>query len=227
MSLTKEVQEALEKIGSLSMTTLDNETMHSRIISICGSDEQGIYFLTMNVKPFYRQLKKNPQVSLCGIYPSGRKTGKNAVGQPTWPPGFTLRISGQAREIPEDEVKEKADAGSEIHTYFLEDAARYPAIRFFCIHKGKGEIFDFDFEMENRDHKLLRTRFAFGGETFNEAGARINPDTCIACGECLEACSFKAIIPGEPYQVDSSRCDECGSCIQICPNEAIELSLTI
>lgn len=232
MSLNIEVREALEKIGSLSMTTLDRTgsdqpTMHSRIISICGSDDDGIYFLTMNVKPFYRQLKANPLVSLCGIHPSSRKTGKNAVGQPTWAPGFTLRITGEAREIPEDEVKKKAAAGSRIHRYFLEDAARYPAIRFFCINKGKGEIFDFDFEMENRDHKLLRTRFAFGGDAFNNAGAVINPDDCIVCGECFDAYTFKAIIPGEPYRIDGSRCDECGSCFEVCPQDAIELPSTI
>lgn len=209
------------------MTTLDQTTMHSRIISICGCDDKGIYFLTMNVKPFYRQLKKNPDLSLCGIYPSSRKTGKNEVGQPSFAPGFTLRITGQAREITQGEVRKKAEAGNEIHKYFLEDAARYPAIRFFCIHKGKGEIFDFDFELENRDHKLLRTRFAFGGEVFNEAGARIKPDDCIACDECFEACTFKAIVPGEPYRVDGSRCDECGSCFQVCPQDAIELSRTI
>jgi ferredoxin len=226
MTLT-EIYEAIAKIGSLTITTLDGDIMHSRIISICGGDDEGIYFLTMDVKPFYRQLKKNPQVALCGIYPSSRKTGKNAVGQPTFEPGFTLRITGEAREIPEDEVKEKADSGSKVHKYFLEDAARYPAIRFFCIFKGKGEIFNFDFEMEKRDHKLLRTRFAFGGETFNEAGARINPDECTACGECFDACTFKAIIPGEPYSVDGSRCDECGSCFQVCPQDAVKVSKTI
>ena len=222
-----EIHKSLEKIGSVSITTLDGNTMFSRIISICGGDEEGIYFLTMDVKPFYRQLKNNPQVALCGIYPSSQKTGKNAVGQPTWKPGFTLRITGEAREIPEDELKEKAEAGSEVHGYFLEEADRYPAMKLFCIFKGKGEIFDFDFEMENRNHKLLRTRFAFGGRTFNDAGARINADECIACGDCFEACTFKAIIPGEPYSVDGSRCDECGSCYQVCPQDAIELSSTI
>ena len=151
MSLNKGIHQALEEIGSVTMTTLDQsasgrQTMHSRIISICGSDDQGIYFLTMNVKPFYRQLKKNPHLSLCGIYPSGRKTGKNPSGQPYFAPGFTLRLTGQAREISEKEVRNKAAAGSRIHQYFLEDAARYPAIRFFCISRGKGEIFDFDFE---------------------------------------------------------------------------------
>jgi ferredoxin len=226
MTLT-EIHEAIAKIGSLTITTLCGDVMHSRIISICGGDDEGIYFLTMNVKPFYRQLKKNPQVALCGIYPSSRKTGKNFVGQPSFAPGFTLRITGEAREIHEGEVKEKADFGSEVHKYFLEDSARYPAIRFFCIFKGKGEIFYFDFEMEHRDHKLLRSRFAFGGETFNEAGARINPDDCIACGECFEACTFKAIIPGEPYRVDGSRCDECGSCFLVCPQDAVEVSKMI
>ena len=200
-----EIYEAIAKIGALAVTTLDGDTMHSRIISICGGDEEGLYFLTMSVKPFYRQLKANPQVALCGICPSGRKTGKNAAGQPTWEPGYTLRINGEAREIPEDEVKAKAAAGSEIHKYFLEDAGRYLATRFFRIFKGKGEIFDFDFELENRDHKLLRTRFAFGGETFNNAGARINPDDCIACGECFEACTFKAIIPGDEFYIVPER----------------------
>jgi len=56
MGLDRDVQQALKKIGSVTMTTLDKETMHSRIISICGSDDQAIYFLTMDVKPFYRQL---------------------------------------------------------------------------------------------------------------------------------------------------------------------------
>jgi ferredoxin len=227
MHLSKDVQQALKKIGSVTMTTLDKGTLHSRIISICGSDDRGIYFLTMDVKPFHRQLKINPNLALCGIYPSGRKTGTNPVGQPTFAPGFTLRISGQAREIPEDEVREKADTGSEIHKYFLEDAVRYPAIRFFCIHRGKGEIYDFDFEMENRDHKLLRSRFAFGGETFNAAGARVNPAACSACGACFEVCTFKAILPGEPYRVDGSRCDECGSCSRVCPEDAITLSQAI
>ena len=222
-----EIHKAIKKIGSLAVTTLDGETMHSRIIGICGADDEGIYFLTMYVKPFYRQLKKNPHVALCGIYPSSRKTGKNAVGQPSFAPGYTLRITGEAREVPEDEVKEKAAAGSEVHTYFLEDAARYPAERLFCVFRGRGEIFDFDFEMENRDHKLLRTRFAFGGNTFNEAGARINAEKCIGCGECFDACTFKAIIPGDTYTVDGSRCDECGSCFLVCPEDAIELSKTI
>jgi uncharacterized pyridoxamine 5'-phosphate oxidase family protein len=220
------IHEAIEKIGCLTFTTLDGDTMHSRIISVCGGDEEGIYFLTMDVKPFYRQLTANPLVALCGIYPSSRKSGKNEVGQPYFAPGFTLRITGEVREVPQKEIEEKAKAGNQVHQYALEDQSRYPSMKLFCVHKGKGEIFDFDFEMEHRDHKLLRTRFSFGGETHNEPGAIIT-DECIACGECEEACTFKAIEPGEPYRIIGSRCDECGSCFQVCPQDAIELSKTI
>ena len=222
-----DIHKIIDKIGCLSITTLDDDTMHSRIIGICGGDDQGIYFLTMDIKPFYRQLKKNPQVSLCGIYPSARKMGKNAVGQPTFDPGFTFRLTGEAREVPDAEVKTEAEAGSEVHKYFLEDAERYPAMKLFCIFKGKGEIFDFDFELAHRDHKLLRSRFAFGGETYNEAGPTIRVEACSACGQCFDACTFKAIIPGDPYSVDGSKCDECGSCILVCPQDAIELPKTI
>lgn len=223
----KDIESVIAKVGCLAVTTLDGSTMHSRIISMCGCDDEGIYFLTMDVKPFYRQLKSNPQLSMCGIYPSGRKEGKNKDGQPYWPPGFFLRITGEAREVPEEKIKERAASGNGIHQYALEDIERYPAMKLFCVFKGKGEVFDYDFEMENRDHKVLRTRFAFGGETVNEAGARINPDKCISCGECYDVCSFKAIVEGEPYKVNSQRCDECGSCIMTCPSGAIECSKTM
>lgn len=225
MELT-DIHAAIEKIGCLTITTLDKDTPHSRIVSILPGDEDGVYFLTMNVKPFYRQLKANPHISLCGMYPTSRKEGKNKDGQPYFPPGFTFRLTGEAVEVADVEIEGKAKAGKEPFVYFLEDQERYPAMTLFRIHKGKGEIFDFDFEMEKRDHKLLRTRFAFGGEAFSEAGMRITDD-CIACGLCLEECTFKAIEEGDPYRINGSRCDECGSCALVCPQEAIVLSETL
>lgn len=218
----QEIQAAIDKIGCLTITTLDKGTMHSRIVHMMGQDDDGFYFLTMDVKPFYRQLVACEQVSLCGIYPASRATGKNDVGQPAFEPGFTFRMTGEVREVDEDTIIAKAKAGVSLFEYFLEDAERYPASRLFCIHKGKGEVYDFDFEMVNRDHKLQRERFAFGGETCKEAGARISV-YCIACGVCKDTCTFNAIIKGDPYRVDSSRCDECGSCIKACPQKAIML----
>lgn len=227
------IHDALRKIGTLTMTTHDESdgiTMHSRLVSFCHGDTEGIFFLTMDSKPFYRQLKAHPQLALAGIYPTSQKVGKNSVGQPYFPPGFTVRISGEAREIALEESQERAKAGSEHHAYFLEEVARYPAMRYFCIHKGKGEIYHYDFEMEKRDHKLLRQRFAFGGETVNPSGCRIDADLCIACGICYEACTFKAISldkTEEYYYIDAERCDECGSCARECPQDAIHLPLTI
>nr|WP_321513567.1 4Fe-4S binding protein [uncultured Pseudodesulfovibrio sp.] len=221
-----EVHEAIARIGCLSMTTLDGDTMHSRIISVCGGDEDGIYFLTMDTKPFYHQLKADPRISVSGIYPHGRKEGKNAAGQPYFAPGFTLRITGEAREVSQNVMQAKADAGHDVMRYVLEDQERYPAVRLFCLYKGKGEVFDFDFEEEHRDHKLERSRFSFGGEIHNEAGCWITTD-CVRCGECLEVCTFKAIVPGEPYSINGARCDECGSCVRTCPQGAIELPLTL
>ncbi|WP_461211441.1 4Fe-4S binding protein [Desulfocurvus sp. DL9XJH121] len=223
----QEFYAALEKIGSLSLTTVEAGVPHSRIVSACGCDGDGVHFLTMTTKPMYRQLKADPRVALCGIYPSAQKTGKNAVGQPCFAPGYTLRLTGEAREEDLDEVRAKARAGSAIHLFIAEDQERYPAIRSFCIYKGKGEIFDFDFEKEHKDHKLDRWRIAFGGETVNEPGPHIDPHKCIACGACLNACTFDAVIEGAPYTIDGSRCDECGSCILACPEEAIRLSETM
>ena len=48
----KEIYSALAKIGSLCITTLDGETMYSRIISICGGDDEGIYFKL--IKAYHR-----------------------------------------------------------------------------------------------------------------------------------------------------------------------------
>ncbi|MDJ0780344.1 MAG: 4Fe-4S binding protein [Desulfosarcinaceae bacterium] len=221
---------AIEKIGCLTFTTLDTASgppqIHSRIAHFLAGDDEGLYFMTMAVKPFYRQLVDSKKLSVCGIYPSGRKTGKDRNGMPLFEPGFTLRITGDVRELAFETVQAKADAGNAGMQFALYDMARYPAIRIFCLHCGKGEIYDYDFEKDHRHHKLLRTRFAFGGERFNRSGVRIS-DACTSCGRCVETCTFDAIAPGEPYQVISERCDECGNCILSCPENAICESKTI
>jgi MinD superfamily P-loop ATPase len=84
-------------------------------------------------------------------------------------------------------------------------------------------VFDFDFEMEHRSHKLLRTEFSFGGMQIPFRGMRITED-CIACGECQEGCSFKAIYQEDGrYVIDHAKCDVCGDCYIVCPSNAIEI----
>lgn len=63
----------------------------------------------------------------------------------------------------------------------------------------------------------------------------INPDLCIMCGKCSEACKYDAII-GEvkkpylsgylPFEIRQKRCTKCGECIKVCPTGAIEIVTT-
>ena len=64
-------------------------------------------------------------------------------------------------------------------------------------------------------------------QTTNEfIGARraiIDGDLCSGCGICREVCRYDAIVPDEPYQVDSIRCEGCAACFYQCPEEAIRM----
>lgn len=53
--------------------------------------------------------------------------------------------------------------------------------------------------------------------------ATINPDKCINCGRCFEACRFEAIEKGEKYYVNPLTCEGCGVCKLVCPVDAVEL----
>jgi NAD-dependent dihydropyrimidine dehydrogenase PreA subunit len=60
----------------------------------------------------------------------------------------------------------------------------------------------------------------------------INPDLCIMCNNCAEACKHHAII-GEkrsayrsgflPYQIRQKKCTKCGDCLPVCPTAAVVL----
>ena len=50
--------------------------------------------------------------------------------------------------------------------------------------------------------------------------ARIDPDRCTECGECLNRCQFNAISP--QFVVDKIDCEGCGVCVHFCPVEAID-----
>lgn len=52
----------------------------------------------------------------------------------------------------------------------------------------------------------------------------IDPDKCISCMKCEDACSCKCIKVSERL-VDNSRCVRCFDCTAVCPNDAIRLQL--
>jgi NAD-dependent dihydropyrimidine dehydrogenase PreA subunit len=60
----------------------------------------------------------------------------------------------------------------------------------------------------------------------------INPDLCIRCGKCLEACKYNAIIDNVstshvshafPFEIRQEKCTRCGECVHVCPTEAIDV----
>ena len=56
---------------------------------------------------------------------------------------------------------------------------------------------------------------------------RIDPDKCIACGECMELCQMDALVSVNNHtEVLRNQCIGCGVCLNVCSTEAITLMKT-
>ena len=69
----KEIYECFDKIGCLTFSTWTGSEIESRIAHFFAYDDDGIYFRTMNVKPFYEQLVTYKTLSVCGMYPQTKQ----------------------------------------------------------------------------------------------------------------------------------------------------------
>ncbi len=88
----KEIYNEFDKLGWLTFATVDeNGSPETRIAHLRGFDDDGIYFMTMNTKPFYKQLKSSGKVSICGIYQNTAIEHKED-GSPVFAPGFFMRL---------------------------------------------------------------------------------------------------------------------------------------
>lgn len=57
--------------------------------------------------------------------------------------------------------------------------------------------------------------------------ARIDPEKCTGCEECMEVCQMEALIPVNSHtEVLRSHCIGCGVCLNVCATEAISLLKT-
>ncbi len=57
--------------------------------------------------------------------------------------------------------------------------------------------------------------------------AKVDKETCVGCGTCVDACPEAAIeLVDEFAVVDEKRCQECGDCVEACPTESIKVEKT-
>lgn len=215
----KEVYDLFDEIGRCSFATLDgNGGVDSRIAHFFAYDDEGLYLRTMSGKPFYRQMIEGGKLSVCGEHTIAPVTW-DEDRMPHFQPGFMLRVSGDVRLLSSEEVARHAETDPNF-AVAVYDTNKYPETVVLVLHRAWGELYDYDFNMINRDHKILRERFAWGGATFVDPGFHIT-DECIECGLCENACTHKAIVPRNPYKILGERCDECGNCHNACPVGAV------
>lgn len=214
-----EVYELFDKVGCCSFATLDGKGgVDSRIAPFFAHDENGLYLRTMTGKPFYRQMVEGGKLSVCGEV-TAAPCEWDEDNMPHFQPGYMVRVSGDVRELSTEETDQliKTNPQFAVADY---DIKKYPETVVLVLQRAWGELYDYDFNMVNRDHKILRERFCWGGATFIAPGFHITDD-CTECGLCEEACTHKAIVPGSPYRILGERCDECGNCHHVCKFDAI------
>lgn len=221
MLTNKEVFEKFEKLHSYSFATIDNEYPEIRIAHLLTYDDKGLYFQTMKVKPFYKQLKKDEKVAILSHVTENINSKKDEEGLSYFPPGFFIRLKGDVRELSFQELVNKSLLNNKFIP-LINDIKKYPTMTTFVIDKYCGEVFDYDFEKSKRNNKILRNKFSFNQINYVESFFKINSDKCISCGMCKKVCSFYAIEKNNNfYSINKNYCDECGSCYVVCPKNAI------
>ncbi len=215
------IYKKFEAIGCLTFATVNefNEP-ETRIAHLRGYDEDGIYFMTMFTKSFYKHLKENGHIALGGLA-ANTQVEHTDDGLPVFDSGYAIRMTGKVKEVSIEELKEK---NNPIFNMCIKDQEKYKAMVVFCISSGRGDIFDYDFEMIKTKHKLTRIYFAYNEAEIRYSGLSIDDEKCISCGICMKKCSFKAITEeNSKYSINKYHCDECGDCYINCPKKAIKL----
>lgn len=215
----REIYEAFDKIGCLSFATInEHNEPETRIAHLRAYDDEGIYFMTMFTKSFYKQMKATGKVAISGLC-AKTEVDHDENGLPVFENGYSIRLTGNVKEIPIEEIRAK---NNPIFEMCLKDYEKYPAMVVMCITSARGEIFDYDFEKVTRENKLERIYFTFHGEKPHYKGLKINEEQCIGCGKCERKCSFLAIDKeARTFKINPYRCDECGDCYLQCPVGAI------
>jgi MinD superfamily P-loop ATPase len=83
-----------------------------------------------------------------------------------------------------------------------------------------------DCDVDAADLHILAHPRIIQEETF-EGGVKavIDPQKCVKCGACSQACRFGAI--SEDFVISPLSCEGCGVCAHVCPEAAVSLEATL
>ncbi|MBI9065226.1 MAG: pyridoxamine 5'-phosphate oxidase family protein [Marinilabiliaceae bacterium] len=189
--------EFLRKIKSVAFATTDGQNPHVRIADVMLVEDDQLFFLVPRGKPFYRQLKQNPRLALVGM----DRTYKS------------VRITGNIEFVDRSYVDKIFEANPMMNDLY--GGEKRDILEAYRMKSGVGDVFDLSVTPP------FRERFAFGEETVNSVGYRINSE-CKSCGDCIDACPESCIVEGETYSINGTNCLECGRCMEVCNFDAID-----
>lgn len=184
----------LKEIRNVALATVNQNKPSIRIVVIAYIQDDIIYFMTARGKPMYRQLKKNPYISIVG-------KANNDI---------TVRVEGKVKFMEDKQFLFDLIKG---HDGMY--GGKTDILEMFYMESGNGEILD----LTKRAPK--RFFFAFGGAKPKNQGYYV-VDKCNNCGICLDTCVTGALSKGDAYVIDPYRCINCGRCAQKCPKKAIK-----
>lgn len=120
--------------------------------------------------------------------------------------------NGIARKITKDELMKLLDTVEEEGLVLCTSNAKELAFTCCCCTCCCGVL---------QGVKLLPQASLMANICYN---ARIDPELCIQCGDCVDRCPMDAISEGDEAMVVSpDKCVGCGVCVPVCPEEAIAL----
>lgn len=134
----------VEDIHSVVVATVDAQGHPaSRVIDMMYQDGQTVYFLTANTKPFYKQLREKPFVSVTGLT-QGKSTMERKM----------ISLTGPIRHLG----KEKLDILLEKNPYMSDI---YPTeesrqvLEVFAFAEARGEFYDLTVLPPNTDSFII------------------------------------------------------------------------
>lgn len=202
-----DIKTCIEKfgyVGVLNFATVDEDgAPQVRNISAIHYEGTDIYFLTARGKSFARQLYADGRVQILG-YTRYKET---------------IRVSGRAIEVPQDEQIKWRDVIYKEQPY-LENVYPGESKKIDTIFVIKDYTIEY-FCLSTRP--ITREYFAVGNTQIKPKGYVIT-DSCIGCGKCLCVCPQSAIDKGDPkpFVIRQNNCLQCGSCFENCPVQAVK-----